>query len=633
VSVVLLCSGLLLTAGPASAHAELVASTPADGDTVQEAPSQLLLRMSESVERTATRVTITDALGHNVSTSPVNFRTKPGAGPGADTEQPTTVVVDLPALGAGQYRVSWTTLSSDDLHVTQGVMVFGVGQQVHSAGAVAEARPSITEASLRWAGLLGLDVVLGSWTLLLLVGPGSPQGRVLALVRRRLMAASAAGAVVAALAGALLPVAQASRAAGPLGPTLRSLLLHESYAVWWRAHEVALLALAVMAWRTYRSARTAAPGKVTLCGVTGLGVLAVVSTVLMGHAGVRASSHLGLVAVESLHVLSALLWTGSVVAAALLLMLRVRSEPGLRALRLTVLRRFGAVAASCLAVAGVTGIILAGARVATVDALVHSVYGRVLLVKVALVAVVLGLGLVNTLVLRPTLFPRWTGPRRDRWLSHRTVSLEAAAILVLVAVTALLSASPPAVGQRWTPVEHASGLLSGQAGDLVETVRVQPNRPGDNFLTVDLFDTRRPSPGRVESVVMSLTSPEDRRTERAATTTGDDSWVVAGQRLSPGRWTAQVRAARPGLADARSTYHWNVPDPRARAVTGWSARPLSTWTGPVAVSLLLAVLLFAASLVGVRRRVVVRVPQQGVAYQLDRTTADREESRSGGRKP
>jgi copper transport protein len=227
--------------------------------------------------------------------------------------------------------------------------------------------------------------------------------------------------------------------------------------------------------------------------VAGLGVLAIASTVLMGHAGVRASSHLGLVAVETLHVLSALLWTGSVVAAALVLMLRVPGEPGLRALRVSVLRRFGAVAASCVAVAGVTGIILAGARVATVDALVHSVYGRVLLLKVALVAVVLVLGLVNTIVLRPTLFP--IGPRRDRWLSQRTVSLEAAAILVLVAVTAFLSASPPAVGQRWTPVEHASGLLSGQAGDLVETVRVQPNRPGDNFLTVDLFDTRRPSPG------------------------------------------------------------------------------------------------------------------------------------------
>jgi len=630
VSIVLLCGGLLMTAAPASAHAELVASTPADGDTVQEAPSQLLLRMSESVERTATRVTITDALGHNVPTSAVTLRTKPGA----DTEQPTTLVVDLPPLGAGQYRVSWTTLSSDDLHVTSGVMVFGVGQPVHSAGAVAEPRPSTTEAGLRWAGLLGLCVVLGCWALLLLLlGPGAPPERLSALVRRRLMTASAAAAVVAALAGALLPVAQASRAAGPVGPTLRSLLLHESYAVWWRAHELALLALAVVAWRAYRSAWTAPPTRVTLCAVAGLGVLATASTVLMGHAGVRASSHLGLVAVETLHVLSALLWTGSVVAAALVLMLRVPGEPGLRALRVTVLRRFGAVAASCVAVAGVTGIILAGARVATVDALVQSVYGRVLLVKVALVAVVLVLGLVNTIVLRPTLFPRWIGPRRDRWLSHRTVSFEAAAILVLVAVTAFLSASPPAVGQRWTPVEHASGLLSGQAGDLVETVRVQPNRPGDNFLTVDLFDTRRPSPGRVGSVVMSLTSPEGRHTERAATTAGEASWVVAGQRLSPGRWTAQVRAVRPGLADARSTYHWTVPDPRARAVTGWSARALSSWTGPVAACMALALLLFAASFVGVRRRMVIPVPQQGLAGQLDRTATDREESRSGGRRP
>jgi hypothetical protein len=58
---------------------------------------------------------------------------------------------------------------------------------------------------------------------------------------------------------------------------------------------------------------------------------------------------------------------------------------------------------------------------------------------------------------------------------------------------------------------------------------------------------------------------------------------------------------------------------------------LSSWTGPVAVSLLLAVVLFAASLVGVRRRVAIRVPQQDVAEQLDRVTAQREESHAGGR--
>jgi copper transport protein len=228
-----------------------------------------------------------------------------------------------------------------------------------------------------------------------------------------------------------------------------------------------------------------------------------------------------MVAIESLHVLSALVWSGSVVAAAVALTLRVPAEPGLRALRLTILRRFGAVALSSLAVAGMTGVLLAGARVVTLDALFHSIYGRVLVAKLVVVAVVLGLGAFNSVLLRPDRFPRFASLRNRGWLSVRTVAAEACVVLVLVAVTALLAASPPAVGQRWTPLQHASGQLAGQADDLVESVRVQPNRPGDNFLTIGLFDTRRPSPARVESVVVSLTSPNGRHTERVATTTGD----------------------------------------------------------------------------------------------------------------
>ena len=45
-----------------------------------------------------------------------------------DTEEPVEVVATLPTLQRSSYRVSWETLSSDDLHRTSGVLVFGVGR-------------------------------------------------------------------------------------------------------------------------------------------------------------------------------------------------------------------------------------------------------------------------------------------------------------------------------------------------------------------------------------------------------------------------------------------------------------------------------------------------------------------------
>jgi copper transport protein len=591
-------SGLAIGAAtPASAHAELVSSTPADGETVQNAPNRLLLRLSESVELAATRITITDATGKNIAPTSVDL-SKPG---GTDTEQPATLVIRLPHLGIGQYRLAWTTLSSDDLHVTEGVMVFGVGQQVRRAGVPEEAQPSGSESTMRWTGLLGLGLTAGAGLLLLLLGTGRP-GAAQAAVQRRLLSTALTGAVVALLAGPVLLLTQAAHAAGPLSQTVRRSLLQESYAAWWWAHELAVLGLVLVAVVSRRHAgfqhidpRAVATG----AGLTGV---AVTTTVLMGHAGARPQGNLTMVAVESMHVLSALLWAGSVVAAALALTTRVPGEPGLRGLRRVVLRRFGAVAAVTVSAAAATGLLLAGRRIATPDALLNSVYGRVLLVKLVIVVVALGLGLVNTALLRPEILPLRLRPRRDRRIGQVTVAVEAVVVVLLLAATAVLAAAPPATGPRWQPVATSAGLASDQADDLVETLRVQPNRAGVNFLSLEVFDTRRPSPGRVESVVVALRGADGRRTERVATTHGDGSWVLAGEQLSAGTWTARVTASRAGLPDATATFRWSVPDPNGRQVSGWRARPLRTLGETTAVGLLVLLLVVGAALSGVARR-------------------------------
>jgi len=593
VSVVGLAVG---TAAPASAHAELVSSTPSDGETLQDAPDRLVLRLSESVELAATRVTITDGAGRNTAPTSMGLRRPPGAG----TEEPAALVVGLPHLGNGHYRVSWTTLSSDDLHVTQGVMVFGVGQQVRRAGSIPEPQPSRSESALRWAGLLGLGITIGAGLLLLLLGTGR-RGPLQTAVQRRLLTAALAGAAGALLAGPLLLVSQAADAPAPVTQTLRRSLLHESYAAWWWAHELAVLGLVLIAAICRRHAGFQRIDIRPLAAGVALATVATTTTVLMGHAGARPQTHLTMVAVESVHVMSALLWAGSVVAAALALSTRVPGEPGLRDLRRLVLRRFGAVAALAVSTAAVTGLLLAGRRIATPDALLGSVYGRVLLVKLAIVAVALGLGLVNTVLLHPEVVPRLR-LRQGRRPGHLTVALEAVTVLILLSATAVLAAAPPATGPRWQPVVRSAGLAAGQADDLVETLRVQPNRAGDNFLTLQVFDSRRPSPGRVESVVVGLRGADGRRTERVATTQGDGSWVVPGQPLSAGSWTARVTAARAGLPDATATFRWTVPDPDGRHVSGWRAQSLRTLTATAALGLLVVLLVVGAALTGVRRR-------------------------------
>ena len=85
------------------------------------------------------------------------------------------MVAALPTLHRSSYRVSWETLSSDDLHRTSGVLVFGVGQAV-TAGGLDEPAPPPLEAALRWLVLVGLSGALGGALALHLLAPASAVG-------------------------------------------------------------------------------------------------------------------------------------------------------------------------------------------------------------------------------------------------------------------------------------------------------------------------------------------------------------------------------------------------------------------------------------------------------------------------
>ena len=104
---------LVAVSGPASPHAFVEASVPADRSTVREAPGEVTVRFTESVELEFSRITVKSGT-ETMSTGPVR--------------QPAgnTLSVSLKALGPGSYTIEWRVLSVDT-HVTDGVLRFTVG--------------------------------------------------------------------------------------------------------------------------------------------------------------------------------------------------------------------------------------------------------------------------------------------------------------------------------------------------------------------------------------------------------------------------------------------------------------------------------------------------------------------------
>ena len=115
---VLLCTSVFLLAHPkpAPGHAIIVESSPASGEVVSPAPSQIALRFNSRIEKTLSKVTLTG----------------PGNGPlplphQAADSAPDRLIAPLPALEPGPYLVRWKVFSADG-HVTQGIFRFTVAR-------------------------------------------------------------------------------------------------------------------------------------------------------------------------------------------------------------------------------------------------------------------------------------------------------------------------------------------------------------------------------------------------------------------------------------------------------------------------------------------------------------------------
>jgi copper transport protein len=109
---------LLGTAVPASAHAALRGTDPADGTLLKAAPRQLTLTYTESVGLLDDSFRLYD---------PHNRRVRTGL-PDHAPDHPDTVRVPLTAakLGKGTYTLAWRVVSADS-HPVSGALTFSVG--------------------------------------------------------------------------------------------------------------------------------------------------------------------------------------------------------------------------------------------------------------------------------------------------------------------------------------------------------------------------------------------------------------------------------------------------------------------------------------------------------------------------
>uniref|UniRef100_A0AAU3I208 Protein YobA n=1 Tax=Streptomyces sp. NBC_01393 TaxID=2903851 RepID=A0AAU3I208_9ACTN len=352
----------------ASAHAALTGTDPQEGSVLKSAPRQVTLTFSESIGLFDDSFRVLD---------PENRRVRTGEPEHADGRADTAGVTLPRGLGTGTYTVAWRVVSADS-HPVSGAFTFSVGKPSATRAPLPPTAGDPASSALydiaRYAAYSGLALLIGAVTFVLVCGfPGS--------VRRLLV--TGWWILLGSTLALLLLRGPYERGTGPSG-VFDPESLSDTLAG--RPGIVLVARLALLAAVAFVPPRVPVRGRGAGRVVLVLGALFSLALAVTWAAAEHASAGIQVPAAmvsSVLHLLAMAVWLGGL--AALLAALHRPAEP----VPPVVVTRFSRLALTSVAVLAVTGVYQSWRGLGSWDALTSTSYGRLLVVKVVLVALLL----------------------------------------------------------------------------------------------------------------------------------------------------------------------------------------------------------------------------------------------------
>lgn len=550
---------LTLPAARVAAHAAFIDSNPVDGSVLAVSPTVAELRFTEPVLLTASNVQLLHL------------------GPGTDEDLAlstahggTMLLAQMPKLERGAYILRYVVVDPADLHKTVGSISFGIGvaappseagEQVDSSWLIIALRVLTGGAVLFVGGVVVIAV-------LLVRGGRRDLGDItrLAVIASAIVAAGWIGLLLADAANVGFRNVQWRSLLLSSDPGRRALIgVQLALGMWWTVRMLHRNGNQAAQWFVVRILAVIVAGFV-------------VAEAYGGHAGIGGSFLVG-VSLRAAHLASLCLWIGTVAAMWLL----SRRDHRLRALWPAV----STLAAIGLAATGASGLLLSSRVAVTVTALLGTTYGQRVVVKAGLLLVLALLGALAARRIR-----RGGEPRR--------LPLELGLAGFAVVIAALLSSSAPARGEQFLPVpDEQPQVVTSDVRDLTVSASIEPARPGPNLVQVRVLDTRRPSPGPIDNVVVRINGGDGSvvAERQGVPTNGVLEWGDVSV-ANPGTYRVEIDIIRPAAPVSPFVASWTVdPTPVPRVETVLSTR---SWA-PIAAFLAAGwVILVVAGWWGVR---------------------------------
>lgn len=456
-----------LFAAPAYAHATVVSTTPQANATVDTQPVEVTVVFSEPVSPVASQTWIVAPDGSRANSGDAVTR-------GATLAYPLRE-----GLPEGTYLVGYRVISADG-HPVPGGFTFSIGEPSASpptaaslSGPDVDRTVDILVQANRGLAILGLALALGP-TMLLMTRWPAPRKGVLKLTATGLSTVAATAVIGLYLqapytTGSKLFAVSGEDVAAVVDSRFGQAMLLRLFAV------LAGLPLLLLSLR-----RNPRKGDKWLLAVLGLAL--VVSWPLGGHATTSPMPPLTVVT-DTVHVGAGAVWAGGLVALVVFLM-----RPSLADEAAEFMPVWSTWAFRLVAVLAVAGAAQALIEIGEPAALWETVYGRLVIAKATLFALIVGIASIARKTLRKRE-PTESLSSGETGLLRRTMTVELILALAIICVTAVLVQTTPArvayADQQRNQAQPFSQRLSTKYYQL--QVEVTPGKIGPNSLHLYAF--------------------------------------------------------------------------------------------------------------------------------------------------
>lgn len=579
----LLLSVLLLSVSIpyAAAHPYVLQTNPTSGSNAPIGVTEIYVKYTESVELDFSSLKVFDSNGDQIDNKDTRYY-----------EGEESLIVSTPPLEEGVYTVAHKVLSKVDGHLVPYAFVFAVGdiklEPDHSIDHPTSDTVFLPEAGARFPGLVGQTMVLGAVIASLLIwGTQNKQlirddlGRLKPVYHGKFMSVTGIGLMLVVASNITILVVQTLRLESSVLDTIQTTF----GTTWLFRMTVTIILLGIWFWMDRKKLIT----RTNQIPMLVLSLVLIGTTTMMGHGA--ASEQLSAVVLDYVHNLVAAIWIGGLVffVFALLPTFSKLDENKREKMSLVMIPRFSIAFVIAVGIVIITGPTLMWLLESDVGLIVESTYGKLIMAKIAIAAVMVGLGAFFQFGLQKS------GEKaiNSKSLSihrrlHNSLKIDAALGVLLLGVVALLANGilPAGEVQKVDAQETIYGFETIEFSENARfDINIEPFTSGNNSVSIHVSDFDGNPIYDSDEVKVKVSNPQKNiipidvpitRTEKedgTAEFTGDLTFGFSGT------WQVEVEAHRtenanevvlldllvkPRLADIRfEVIEYDFPEPSA----------------------------------------------------------------------